>query len=192
MASQVRLYVPTYMRCRKRPTQLGTDPNLGQNPFDLTRRRLLLCAHTGQPPIVIGEETIDGAFASWAHFPSDWSSVELPVVDAVPYMADAELKNKDAVKGSIMLVSRGAGPFVGKVKRASAAGAAAVIVFNTEDKLMEMGGGDDEFTSDIPVIMIKSSDAPRLREHGSALLRYNPVTKQRGPCQVDQHQSPIQ
>ena len=119
---------------------------------------------------MIGEETIDGRYASWGHLPSGWSSAELPVVDAVPSMADAELENEAAVKGSIMLVSRGAVPFVEQVKRASAAGAAAVIVFNTDDELFEMGG-DDEFTSDIPVLMIKSSDAPRLRNHGSALLR---------------------
>ena len=119
---------------------------------------------------MIGEETIDGEYARWGDLPSGWSSAELPVVDAVPSMADAELENEAADKGSIMLVSRGAVPFVQKVKRASAAGAAAVIVFNTDDELIGMAG-DDEFTSDIPVLMIKSSDAPRLRKHGRALLR---------------------
>ena len=71
-----------------------------------------------------------------------------------------------------MLVSRGAVTFVEKVQRASAAGAAAVIVFNTDDELFGMDG-DGEYTSEIPVLMIKSSDAPRLRKHGSALLREN-------------------
>ena len=120
---------------------------------------------------MIGEEIIDGRYASWGHLPLDWSSAELPVVDAVPSMADAELENEAAVKGSIMLVTRGAVPFVEKVKRASAAGAAAVIVVNTNDALMAMGEDRSGYTSGIPVLMIKSSDAPRLRNHGSALLR---------------------
>ena len=84
-------------------------------------------------------------------------------------MADTTLENEAAVKGSIMLVSRGIVPFCDKVKRASAAGAAAVVIFNTEDELFKMSA-DGGCTSDIPVLMIKSSDAPRLRNHGRARL----------------------
>ena len=51
---------------------------------------------------MIGEETIDGEYASWGDLPSGWSSAERPVVDAVPSMADAELENEAADKGSIM------------------------------------------------------------------------------------------
>ena len=36
---------------------------------------------------------------------------------------------------------------------------------------MVMGGGDEGSKSNIPVLMIKSSDAVRLREHGNALIR---------------------
>ena len=143
---------------------------MGQNSFDLTRRRLFVCAHTGQPPIVIGEKKIDGRYASWGHLPLDWSSAELPVVDAIPFEANATLQNEAATKGNIMLCMRGDTPFVEKVKLGLAAGAAAVIIVNTDDALMEMGT-NYKYTSDIPVLMIKSSDAPRLRNHGSALLR---------------------
>jgi hypothetical protein len=69
-----------------------------------------------------------------------------------------------------MLVSRGSVPFVEKVKRASAAGAAAVIVVNTEDEYFDMEA-DGDYTSGIPVLMIKSSDAPRLRGLGRVRLR---------------------
>ena len=159
------------VRTRKRPTQLGTDPNLGQNSFDLTRRRLFVCAHTGQPSIVIGEKQIYGPYASWGHLPSGWSSAELPVVDAVPFEANATLQNEAAIKGNIMLCMRGDTPFFEKVKLGSAAGAAAVIIVNTDDALIEMSDNGSGYTSDIPVLMIKSSDAPRMRNHGSALLR---------------------
>ena len=54
---------------------------------------------------MIGEETIDGEHASWGDLPSGWSSAELPVVDAVSSVADAELENEAAVKGSIVLVT---------------------------------------------------------------------------------------
>ena len=125
-------------------------------------------------PIVLGEETMPGVYASWScGHSSEWSSAELQVVDAVPFEANTALANEAAIKGSIMLVSRGAVPFVEKVKRASSAGAAAVIIFNTEDELMQMGG-DGGYTSDIPVLMIKSSDALRLRKYGRARLRCKP------------------
>jgi hypothetical protein len=133
---------------------------------------LLLVKVAGLPSIVLGEEAMAGEYALFScHLPSGWSSsAELPVVDAIPPMADTALENEAAVKGSIMLVSRGTVPFYDKVKRASAAGAAAVVVFNTEDELFKMSA-DDGCTSDIPVLMIKSSDAPRLRNHGRARLR---------------------
>ena len=122
---------------------------------------------------MIGEVTIDGEYASWGDLPSGWFSAELPVVDAVPFEADTDLANQAAIKGNIMLCirspQRGSTPFVEKVKRASEAGAAAVVIVNTDDALMTMVGSG--YTSAIPVLMIKSSDAPRLRKHGSALLR---------------------
>ena len=148
---------------------------MGRNPsFDYAN--LFVCAHTDLPPIVIGEETIDGIYASWGHLPPGWSSAELPVVDAVPFEADTDLANAAAVKGNIMLLcirnpqSRLV-PFWEKVKRASEAGAAAVIIVNTDDVLMRMTDSGSDFTSDIPVLMIKSSDLPRLQKYRSALLR---------------------
>ena len=149
---------------------------MGRKPFDLSRRQPLRLAHTDQPPIVIGEETIDGEYASWGDLPGaiskGWSSAELPVVDAVPFEANANLENEAAMKGNIMLCIRSKGtPFVEQVKRASAAGAAAVIIVNADDALMKVNDSGSGYTAAIPVLMIKSSDAPRLRKHGSSLLR---------------------
>ena len=139
-------------------------------------------------PIVLGEETMAGVYASWScNHPSEWSSAELQVVDAIPSIADTRLKNETAVKGSAVLVSRGVVSFVNKAKRASAAGAAAVILFKDEseedDEMFEYSEDgedheeddeDEEFISDIPVLMIKSSDVTRLRKHGHARLRWTP------------------
>ena len=136
---------------------------------------------TAIPQIVLGEEkTIAGGHASWScPLPLEEPSAESPVVDAVPFKADATLQNEASIKGNIMLCIRGGGTsFVDKAKRASAAGAAAVIIINTDDKLMPITDGtqscseqsEDGYKSDIPVLMIKSSDAPRLQERGRARL----------------------
>jgi len=135
-----------------------------------------------------------------SELPSDWvssRSAEINVVDAVPFKADWALKNASELKGNIALISSGGTTFAKKVKRASEAGAVGVIIVNTKDRLFKMRGRyqsseipvlglledqaeefkswfnftDTGYKSDIPVLMIKSSDATRLREHGSALIR---------------------
>ena len=59
-------------------------------------------------------------------------SAEICVVDAVPFAADGEIQNGDAIKDNIMLCKRGGTTFVEKVKRAAEAGAVGVIIVNTE------------------------------------------------------------
>ena len=54
------------------------------------------------------------------------------------------------------------------VTKAAEAGAVGVIIVNTQDDLEQM---TDSGSSSIPVLIIKSSDAVRLREHGGALIR---------------------
>ena len=96
------------------------------------------------------------------------------VVDAVPFEANATLKNEAAIKDNIMLCVRSKGTsFVEKAKRAAQSGAVAVIVVNTDDSLVKMSalGDDTGYTSNIPVLMINSVDATRLHEHGAALIR---------------------
>ena len=95
------------------------------------------------------------------------------VVDAVPFEANAPLENEAAINGNIMLCIRSKDvSFVEQAKRALDAGAVAAIVVNTDDSLLYMPTlGDTSKIPMIPVLMIKSSDAVRLREHGSALIR---------------------
>ena len=91
---------------------------------------------------------LDGTYANFSKkLPSDWvwplssclwkctrtPSAEICVVDAVPFAADGEIQNGDAIKDNIMLCKRGGTTFVEKVKRAAEAGAVGVIIVNTED-----------------------------------------------------------
>ena len=117
---------------------------------------------------------LNGRYAGFScALPSELASstAEIIAVEAVPFMADSALENVGEIKGNLALVSRGTVPFWEQAKRASEAGAVGVIVVNTNDELMVMGGGDEGSKSNIPVLMIKSSDAVRLREHGNALIR---------------------
>lgn len=117
---------------------------------------------------------LDSMYAKFSSaLPLEWTSstAEIDVIDAVPFMADSVLENGSELQGKIALVSRGAGvTFSDKAKRASEAGAIGVIIVNTEDVLMKVNG-EAGYKSSIPVLMIKPSDAARLREHGGALLR---------------------
>ena len=135
--------------------------------FDVT---FCLDGHcAGDSPLLL-----DGMYAAFSSvLPLEWTSsnAEVYVVDAVPLMADSLIENASELEGNIAVVARGGGvSFVDKVKRASEAGAAGVIVTNTEDDLIVMGG-DEDYTSNIPVLMIKSNDAARLRDNGSGHIR---------------------
>ena len=105
----------------------------------------------------------------------------------MPFKADATLQNEDSVKGNIMLVSRGKVPFSEKAKRASAAGAVALIVVNTNGELYSMTAGDgstaDGYVSDIPVLMIKPNDFVKLKIHGTAKLQPSPKRAEQPPPQ---------
>ena len=59
------------------------------------------------------------------------------------------------------------------VEHAEEKGAVAFIVVSTDETIFQMTGPDKDpgYKSSIPVLMIKSSDAVRLREQGSALIR---------------------
>ena len=143
--------------------------------------RACCCVRAGGSPLVL-----DGLYAEF--FPSlslGWASstAGIDAVDAVPFMADADLENASELKGKLALVSRdtetligarGLVPFWRKAQRAANAGAAGVIIVNTDDDLNEPHGMTDAgsgYQSKIPVLLIKSSDAARLREHGGALIR---------------------
>ena len=146
-------------------------------------------ACTGPSPLVLDgmyaafSPSLPSDWVAWKGINGEWNGMEVDVVDAVPSMAESILENASEIKGNIALVSRGSShtglrvTFVEKVKRASEAGAIGVMVVNTArngkdgNELFEMIAADDGYKSDIPVIMIKASDAVRLRESGCALIR---------------------
>ena len=117
---------------------------------------------------------IDGIYANFSSaLPLDWvsSKAEINVVHVVPFMADSVLENSNELNGNIALMSRdteklkrsrGMVPYWEKVRRASEAGATGVIIVNTADELEDMGDNGSGYKSEIPVLMIKSSDAARL------------------------------
>ena len=107
-------------------------------------------------------------------------------VHVVPFMADvAQFENASELNGNIAIVPRGdrreknRGDLLDQAKRAAEAGAVGLIVVNQGDNLVEdwSDAFEDEDTAvrhqkfDVPVLMIASSDAARLLEHGSARIR---------------------
>ena len=124
-----------------------------------------------------------------SELPLEWtlSTSEMIVVDAVPFLADAVLENVDELSGNIALVGRDTDEsqsrtgrkvtYPEKVERAFEAGAVRVIVVNTPrggkdgDDSSRMGSDTGNYKSTIPVLIIKSSDAARLRKRGCALIR---------------------
>jgi thiol-disulfide isomerase/thioredoxin len=88
-------------------------------------------------------------------------SVEGPLVAAVPELADTDLSNADECDGKIVLIKRGGGvSFVDKARRAQAAGAIAVIIANTKDGLLQMGG--DGSSIKIPIVLVQKNDGDDL------------------------------
>ena len=65
------------------------------------------------------------------------------------------------LNGKIALIDRGSCPFVDKVKNAQNAGAIAVVIANTEDAVITMGGTDGTIT--IPSLMISKSNGDTLK-----------------------------
>ena len=101
----------------------------------------------------------------------------LRVVRADPDLADAPLRNGADVRGALVLVTRGAVPFVEKARRVAAAGAAGIVIVNNVNEPYVAHGHqypdgrvDDGDGITIPVVCVRLGD-------GSALAR-------RIPCRV--------
>ena len=125
---------------------------------------------------------LHGMYANFSSaLPSEWTSSkhELDVVDADNFLKRANvspsvLDNKNELQGNIALISlRRETAAVEKVKHVSQAGAVGVILINTDalrPGLFKISAHGD-YKSEIPVLMIKASDATRLRKHGRALIQ---------------------
>lgn len=95
------------------------------------------------------------------------------VVSAQPELADAELTNTAAIDSAVVLAHRGGCTFLEKAERAAAAGAVALIIINSDNKLGHPGGVE---ASPIPVLLVRQSDGEELHSATELLLRLIPVT----------------
>ena len=96
-----------------------------------------------------------------------------PILDVVlcePEKADADLLNAVQLRGKVAVARRGGCSFVEKTKRAIAAGALALVIVNTEDRLFTPSAGDGQYASEIPVIMIRAKDEEALLSSGNSAL----------------------
>ena len=84
-----------------------------------------------------------------------------PVVATDPLHANAELTNGEALVDSVALAHRGGkSKFAEKARRVAAAGAIALVVVNTEEKLITPTNVDK---STIPVLLVSNSDGETLK-----------------------------
>lgn len=84
------------------------------------------------------------------------------------------------------LVRRGGGKFIDVAKRCEDAGAAAVILANTEEELFATTTGDSQARPvDIPVVVVCSQTMRELRhrmQHGTIFVSIKPQVVRRMPC----------
>ena len=115
------------------------------------------CAGSGEIPFV------------WAQFsPRDKTVAGMNVVLCAPEKADADITNAEHLVGKMVAVYRGECTFKEKTERLSAAGAAGVIIINSEDGIFEAPGADKGYSATIPVVMIRAKDAQELFSSGDS------------------------
>ena len=142
---------------------------------------------------------LDGLYAEfssklpkeWSKLPKEWCKKWPTCVRADPFTADSAIKNKNKIEGKIMLCSRSDASFEQQAKHAARAGAVGLIVVNTEDNLLKMKSSRTsvraaipaaDFSSvtntslgrrksEIPVVMIKSSDHDRVLGAGAFCIK---------------------
>ena len=110
----------------------------------------------------------------WAKFSQrDKEVTGMDVVLCAPEKADANITNGEQLVGKMAAVHRGGCTFQEKTERLIAAGAAGVIIINSEDELFEAAatypdGTLSSYSANIPVAMIKAKDAQALLVCGNS------------------------
>ena len=90
-----------------------------------------------------------------------------------PPTADADLLNAAAAKGRVLVADRGGCTFAEKAARAQAAGAAALIIVNTDDKPLAIGGAAGVPGAGIPVVAVPARARAALLAGAGLRLKYN-------------------
>ena len=111
---------------------------------------------TSGTPLSIGDGSGSSDMCEFADFGTQ-EAFSGAVVWATPACAEVDFSNADDLKGRIVVVRRGMVSFVAKAERAAKAGATALIVVNTENTTMILGGGSDDFSVPFPVACVSSS-----------------------------------
>ena len=159
----------------------------------------ILCAHHmtmthDQCQLLVRGKVVDSAFAEFsAPVPLAWSSSPEMMVfdaDANPDSQKARGKSSDAIHhGNIdirdkiyLCCARTRNDAISIEQRATAAGAkAAIIVYEQEELFYDLKSAQP-FKSTIPVLMIKLSDAAKLREYGRAQIKSGARRDDCGVC----------
>lgn len=139
---------------------------------DQPRMQMFLWASAGgsrvafnSPSLGEGTEFSYGSAAFGPLLRSDFTGniVEVFSMDFDPSLGCSEFFNANQINGNIALISRGECAFEQKVRNAEEAGATGVIIVNTEDNVLVMGGVDTLTDPSIPAILVPSSAGAQLR-----------------------------
>ncbi|NUM60391.1 MAG: S8 family serine peptidase, partial [Bdellovibrionaceae bacterium] len=118
---------------------------------------------------------------------SEFEEMQGAVVYVGKLTEDPSEEQKNLIKDKIALVDRGVSTFEEKIKRASAAGAVAVIVANnTEDDPFTMGGGKSKF--EIPAVMVSKASGIKMKEalkSGEVRVNFKSTKKVEKPELID-------
>ena len=93
---------------------------------------------------------------------------------AQPYLANGDLLNSEALRGSIAITGRGGCPFTDKARALEQAGAIAVVIVNHADMLFNVLGEASEVT--IPVVSVTKSDGESLQNGARVAVQWGEVT----------------
>lgn len=128
-----------------------------------------------------------------AEFGPPFSPSPRPVVAAKPELACGALQNARAVRGAYALVQRGVCTFMAKASALEAAGAAGVVVINSDDRTFSPPAGDSSVDPPrIPTLLVSRRDGLALlqrigQRHGGtstvqvAVLEAQPQSAQPPP-----------
>ena len=119
---------------------------------------------------------LNGLYAAFS--PDFQSETEMIIVERSP-IDPGGWQDRSNLRDSIVLATmtaeelkgfQGTAQIAKMAKQASGQGVAGMLMVSPDDEISQLIGTGKEHSA-IPVLMIRSSDAARLREHGSAVIR---------------------
>jgi hypothetical protein len=124
-------------------------------------------------PLQINNLQVQCSHALWSSDPNRRLD-NIPIVQAVPKMAEYDLDNAAEVKGKVVAIIRGQVNFADKVGRAVDAGAVGVIVINNDEQspheLIVMGDPENQAPEggfDIPAVAVSHSVGRSMIKNGN-------------------------